>query len=160
MLPRFSQLLLAALAACTVASALPSAEEELRDFFARDSAVKPLMNLGRRSAATSQTRHLRPTYDDEMPVTRKRDSITPPDVGQIADFDGQDPQPIRNGLGDTFLANSNHEIDEQNVDNVAAPPTDAGAYIVAAVFHPSPPPSAIQRTALTQDDVYQVLSRI
>ncbi|RDX41584.1 Bicupin oxalate decarboxylase/oxidase [Lentinus brumalis] len=125
MLPRLSQLLLAALALSGVVSADPSGDEELRDFFAREgAAVKPL-NLGRRSAATTQTRHLRPTYEREETILKKRD-ITPPDIGQVADFGGQDPEPIRNGAGDTFFANSNHEIDAQNPDNVAAPPTDAG----------------------------------
>ncbi|KAH9851260.1 Bicupin oxalate decarboxylase/oxidase [Lenzites betulinus] len=127
MFGRLSHLLLAALAFTSAVSANPSADEEVRAFFAREGAsVRPL-NLGRRSAASSQTRHLRPLYDEEPLVKKaKRDSITPPDVGQIANFDGQDPQPMRNGNGDTFLANSNHEIDAQNVDNVAAPPTDAG----------------------------------
>ncbi len=126
MLPRLSQLLLAALALSGVVSADPSSDEELHAFFAREgAAVKPL-NLGRRSAATTQTRHLRPTYEREEAILKKRD-ITPPDVGQVADFGGQDPEPIRNGAGDTFIANSNHEIDAQNPDNVAAPTTDAGA---------------------------------
>jgi hypothetical protein len=40
-------------------------------------------------------------------------------------FDGP-PQPERDGLGNTFDAASNTEIDAQNPDNVAAPPTDAG----------------------------------
>ncbi|KAI0702825.1 Bicupin oxalate decarboxylase/oxidase [Cerioporus squamosus] len=125
MLPRLSQLLLAALALSGVVFADPSSDEELNAFFAREgAAVKPL-NLGRRSAATTPTRHLRPMYEAEGAVRRKRD-ITPPDVGQVADFGGQDPEPIRNGAGDTFLAASNHEIDAQNPDNVAAPPTDAG----------------------------------
>ncbi|RPD63412.1 Bicupin, oxalate decarboxylase/oxidase [Lentinus tigrinus ALCF2SS1-6] len=125
MLPRLSQLLLAALALSGVVSATPSGDEELRAFFAREgAAVKPL-NMGRRSAATTPTRHLRPSFEDDEAMMRKRD-ITPPDVGQVADFGGQDPEPIRNGAGDTFLATSNHEIDAQNPDNVAAPTTDAG----------------------------------
>ncbi|EIW56396.1 Bicupin oxalate decarboxylase/oxidase [Trametes versicolor FP-101664 SS1] len=125
MLGRVSHLLLAALAAVSVIATSPSADDELRAFFAREgAAVKPL-NLGRRSAASSQTRHLRPNYDEPVAKRSKRD-IAPPDVGQVADFGGQDPQPIRNGNGDTYLANSNHEIDAQNPDNVAAPPTDAG----------------------------------
>ena len=124
MLPRLSHFLLAALAACSVVSASPEADAQLREFLARDPSVRPL-NFGRRSAATSQTRHLRPSFEDE-PMMVKRDSITGPDVGQVADFGGQNPEPIRNGNGDTFLANSNHQIDAQNPDNVAAPPTDAG----------------------------------
>ncbi|KAI0659519.1 Bicupin oxalate decarboxylase/oxidase [Cubamyces menziesii] len=128
MLSRLPHLLLAGLALAGAVSATPSADEEVRAFFAREGAAIRPLNIGRRSAASSQTRHLRPTFDDGMPMIKrsKRDSITPPDVGQIADFGDQDPQPIRNGNGDTFLAASNHEIDEQNVDNVAAPPTDAG----------------------------------
>ncbi|OSD00702.1 Bicupin oxalate decarboxylase/oxidase [Trametes coccinea BRFM310] len=127
MFARLSHLLLAGLALVSAASASPSADEELRAFYAREGAAVKPVNFARRSAASSETRHLRPSYDDVLVDRRsKRDSITPPDVGQIADFGGQDPQPIRNGNGDTFLANSNHEIDMQNVDNVAAPPTDAG----------------------------------
>lgn len=125
MLPRLSQLLLAALALSGVVSADPSGDEEVRAFFAREgAAVKPL-NLGRRSAATTPARHLRPMYEEDEAMMRKRD-IMPPDVGQVADFGGQNPEPIRNGAGDTFLATSNHEIDAQNPDNVAAPTTDAG----------------------------------
>ncbi|KAI8996279.1 Bicupin oxalate decarboxylase/oxidase [Trametes punicea] len=127
MLARFSHLLLASTAVAGVLCASPTVDEELRTFFATEGAAVKPVNFGRRSAASSQTRHLRPAHDDLPAVKRsKRDSITPPDVGQIADFGGQDPEPIRNGNGDTFLANSNHEIDEQNLDNVAAPPTDAG----------------------------------
>ena len=75
------------------------------------------MPLARRQMAGRQTRHLRP---EEIMI--KRDS---PDQGGIASFDG-DPMPIRGALGDTFLSASNHEIDKQNVDNLAVPPTDAG----------------------------------
>lgn len=122
MLPRLSLLPIAALALSAIVSAVPSEDQELRAFLAREgAAVKPL-NFGRRSAATTRTRHLRQTGES---VHAKRD-ITPPDVGQVADFGGKDPQPIRNGAGDTFLANSNHQIDAQNPDNVAGPTTDAG----------------------------------
>nr|BAQ25796.1 oxalate decarboxylase 1 [Grifola frondosa] len=101
--------------------ASPIHDEQVREVLAgRDSSLRPL-TLGRREAAGVQTRHLRP-----MEVMLKRDSITPPDVGQIANFDGQDPEPIRGDAGATFLSNSNHEIDAQNPDNVAAPTTDAG----------------------------------
>ncbi|KAI0651084.1 Bicupin oxalate decarboxylase/oxidase [Trametes meyenii] len=125
MFARLSHLLLAALAVAGVVFADPSADEEVRAFIAREGAAVRSLNFGRRQAASSQTRHLRPTYDEPVVRRSKRD-ITPPDVGQVADFGGQDPQPIRNGNGDTFLANSNHEIDAQNPDNVAAPTTDAG----------------------------------
>ena len=56
----------------------------------------------------------------------KRDGISAPDVGQIATFTSGVPEPSRLALGGTFLSNSNHEIDAQNPDNVAAPTTDAG----------------------------------
>ena len=78
-----------------------------------------LFPLARRHASGHETRHLRP--EDYLSLA-KRDE---PDLGQIQPFDG-DPQPIRGALGATFLSNSNHEIDKQNVDNVAAPLTDAG----------------------------------
>ncbi|CDO76002.1 hypothetical protein BN946_scf184780.g9 [Trametes cinnabarina] len=139
MFAHLAYLLLTGLALASVASASPSADEELRAFYAREGAAVKPVNFGRRSAASSQTRHLRPAYDDVLVDRRsKRDSITPPDVGQIADFGGQDPQPIRNGNGDTFLANSNHEIDAQNMDNVAAPPTDAAKDLAGAELRLSP----------------------
>lgn len=58
----------------------------------------------------------------------KRDGISAPDVGQIATFTSGVPEPSRLALGSTFLSNSNHELDSQNPDNVAAPTTDAGMY--------------------------------
>lgn len=128
---QLSHLLLMTLMLSSIVLASPSADDELRAFFARESAsVKPL-HLGRRSAATTPTRHLRPSFDgasesNDVARVQKRDTITPPDVGQVADFGGQDPQPIRNGNGDTYLSNANHEIDAQNPDNLAGPPTDSG----------------------------------
>lgn len=72
-----------------------------------------------------QSRHLR--VEEDIPSMVKRDAapVSTPDVGQIATFTG-DPQPIRGALGATFISNSNHEIDKQNVDNVAGPTTDQG----------------------------------
>ncbi|TBU31031.1 Bicupin oxalate decarboxylase/oxidase [Dichomitus squalens] len=126
MLPRLSHVLLTALALSGTILAEPSDDDQLKAFFARErAAVKPV-NFGRRSAATTPTRHLRPEAFEDEAALRKRDSITPPDVGQVADWGGSNPQPVRNGAGDTFLANSNHQIDAQNPDNVAAPPTDSG----------------------------------
>ncbi|KAF9456907.1 RmlC-like cupin domain-containing protein [Collybia nuda] len=82
------------------------------------SSLKPL-TLAQRRATGAKPRHLRPTV--------KRDSITPPDVGQIGDFHGADPQPQRGGAGGTFGSlDTNLEIDEQNIDNVAPPTTDNG----------------------------------
>ncbi|KDQ55996.1 hypothetical protein JAAARDRAFT_208248 [Jaapia argillacea MUCL 33604] len=105
----------------------PLEDVQLREFLEReDSSVKPLMHLARREAAGIRTRHLRPMAEDEAKQRVKRDSITPPDIGQIADFNGSDPQPVRGPLGAPFLAGSNHAIDKQNVDNVAPPNTDAG----------------------------------
>lgn len=130
-----SRLFLAALALSGAVSASPSNDEQVNSFLAREGAAVRPLNLGRRSAATTPTRHLRPEfYEDNLPV-RRRDTITPPDVGQVADFGGKDPEPIRNGAGDTFLATSNHEIDAQNPDNVAAPPTDQGkSFALASSF--------------------------
>ncbi|KAI0772369.1 Bicupin oxalate decarboxylase/oxidase [Trametes elegans] len=125
MFARLSHLFVATLAIAGTVSATLSADDEIRAFFAREGATARPMNLGRRSAASSRTRHLRPVEDEPVVQQTKRD-ITPPDVGQVVDFDGKDPQPIRNGNGDTFLANSNHELDAQNPDNVAGPTTDAG----------------------------------
>ena len=126
MLARFTHLLLAMLVLSSAVSASLSDDEQLKAFFARESAAVEPVNFGRRSAATTPTRHLRPDVSGEDVTLRKRDSITPPDVGQVADWGGSNPQPVRNGAGDTFLANSNHQIDAQNPDNVAAPPTDSG----------------------------------
>lgn len=89
----------------------------------RRSAPEPVashMPLARRQMSGRQTRHLRPDG-----FLAKRDG---PDQGGIASFSG-DPQPIRGALGDTFLSASNHAIDEQNVDNLAVPPTDAGMHV-------------------------------
>lgn len=141
MLPRLSQLLLAALALSGVVSASPSNDEEVRAFIAREAAAVKPVNFGRRSAATTPTRHLRP---ERRAAPVKRD-ITPPDVGQVADFGNDRPQPIRNGIGDTYLAQSNEEIDRQNPDNLAAPPTDAGE-------RTSPFFVSSSRTALTPHD--------
>lgn len=52
----------------------------------------------------------------------KRDT----DLGQIASFPSGAPEPMRGALGYKFLSESNADIDRQNIDNVAAPPTDAG----------------------------------
>jgi oxalate decarboxylase len=115
---RFFQLaaLLSTLSLVSVAVvASPVNDPQVRDFLAReDAAVRP---LARRHASGYQTRHLRPEFE-------KRDG---PDLGEMASFPG-DPEPMRDGLGDTFLSTSNHVIDKQNIDNVAAPPTDTGQY--------------------------------
>ncbi|KAF8890751.1 RmlC-like cupin domain-containing protein [Infundibulicybe gibba] len=74
----------------------------------------------RRDAAGIKPRHLRPY------VTR-RDSIVPPDIGQIANFNGSQPEPQRGATGGTFSStDTNEELDSQNLDNVAPPTTDAG----------------------------------
>ncbi|EMD34942.1 hypothetical protein CERSUDRAFT_116466 [Gelatoporia subvermispora B] len=118
--------------------ASPIDDPQIRDFLSRELAegsyVKPLGPLARRAAAGHDPRHLRP--DDYLPSEykrydpfTKRDSIAPPDIGQEANFNGNDPEPERNGLGASFLANSNHEIDEQNLDNVAGPTSDQGSVV-------------------------------
>ncbi|KAI0087513.1 Bicupin oxalate decarboxylase/oxidase [Irpex rosettiformis] len=99
-----------------VVVASPISDPQVRDFLTRDDpAVRP---LAKREASGYQARHLRPI---EYPS--KRDSTL--DLGDIATF-SRDPQPMRGALGDTFLSPSNHDVDKQNVDNVAAPTTDAG----------------------------------
>ena len=109
-----------------VARHSPQDDEQLQDFLAgKDHDVTPLHNLARRAASGYKPRHLRvASLADSLPS--KRDSITGPDVGQIANFHGSDPQPERGPLGASFLSNSNHELDLQNLDNVAGPTTDAG----------------------------------
>lgn len=116
--------LLALLAVACATSASPISDTQVREFLARrDSSLRPL-HLTRRDAAGYQTRHLRP--EEYIPMA-KRDGISAPDVGQIATFTSGVPEPSRLALGGSFLANSNHQLDMQNVDNVAGPTTDAGA---------------------------------
>ncbi|KAL4264668.1 RmlC-like cupin domain superfamily protein [Pleurotus pulmonarius] len=87
----------------------------------KDSSLKPL-TLTRRDAAGVKPKHLRPF----APSSKSKRDITPPDVGQVAEFSGS-PQPLRNGAGGEFSGDdTNHEIDAQNPDNVAGPPTDSG----------------------------------
>lgn len=90
--------------------------------------MRPL-HFARRDSAGYETRHLRP--EAFMPRAKRDTTTTTADVGQMATFTSGVPEPTRGALGATFLSNSNHEIDEQNVDNVAAPLTDAGAYLSA-----------------------------
>ncbi|THG97429.1 hypothetical protein EW026_g4571 [Hermanssonia centrifuga] len=120
---RLSLLLSVLSALVGVSTASPIDDAQVRDFLVeRDTAIKPL-HFARRDAAGIKNRHLRP--EDHILHT-KRGSVSSPDVGQIANFNGADPEPIRGATGDTFISNSNHAIDMQNVDNVAAPTTDAG----------------------------------
>lgn len=87
----------------------------------KDSSLKPL-TLTRRDAAGVKPKHLRPF----VPSSKSKRDITPPDVGQVAEFSGS-PEPLRNGAGGEFSGDdTNHEIDAQNPDNVAGPPTDSG----------------------------------
>ncbi|GJE89104.1 bicupin oxalate decarboxylase/oxidase [Phanerochaete sordida] len=91
----------------------------------------PHAPLARRTTLGRSPRHLRPedvvaAFPDDGPRIGKRDGVSPPDVGQMATFTGSDPEPTRLGTGFKFLANSNHALDRQNVDNVAPPTTDQG----------------------------------
>ncbi|TFK48189.1 Bicupin oxalate decarboxylase/oxidase [Heliocybe sulcata] len=108
---------------CAVlATASPLDDEQVKQFMKRNNTgVKPLLHLARREAAGVKTRHLRPIVE-----TAKRDSITGPDVGQVANFTGSTPEPERGANGASFLSPSNTGIDEENPDNVAPPTTDAG----------------------------------
>jgi oxalate decarboxylase len=94
-------------------------DPQVEAFLKREkSTLKPL-TLARRKADGIKPRHLRPIV--------KRDSITPPDIGQMGNFNGADPQPQRGGTGGTFgSSTTNPEIDNQNIDNVAPPTTDNG----------------------------------
>lgn len=108
-------------------AASPISDPQVHNFLTHDDAsVTPLT---RRQASDYQTRHLRMDESEVESSHVKRDATPTPDMGQIASFDGGVPQPIRGVLGDTFLSNSNHDIDKQNVDNVAAPTTDAGTLL-------------------------------
>ncbi|OCH90128.1 Bicupin oxalate decarboxylase/oxidase [Obba rivulosa] len=126
--PHILASLIVALAGLSAAS--PLLDPQVMEFMAsRDTAVTPIGPLAHRAASGHKPRHLRP--EEFVPAMSKRDSasvnsITGADVGQIADFNGSDPEPIRGANGATFLSNSNHEIDELNVDNVAGPTTDQG----------------------------------
>ena len=94
--------------------------------------VKSPLRLARRRAEGYEPRHLRVEEviaAEEGPNKAKREDVTPPDVGQIATFSGSYPEPTRLGTGFKFLANTNHELDGQNVDNVAPPTTDQGKYV-------------------------------
>lgn len=106
-----------------VANSSPLSDPQLRAFLNEEKRVHHPFPLARRSSTGIQTRHLRPTEGDFL---SKRDSISGPDVGQQPNFNGEDPQPIRGSNGATFLGPSNHLLDEQNLDNVAGPPTDQG----------------------------------
>lgn len=96
----------------------------------RREYVRSPLHLARRHAEGYQPRHLRPeefvVYEPAATPVAKRDDISPPGVGQIATFTSSYPEPTRLGLGFEFLSNSNHEIDQQNIDNVAGPTTDQG----------------------------------
>lgn len=121
---RFAQLALLLplfFALLDLAQAKPILDEEMKRVLeGRDASTLKPLHLARRDASGRQPRHLRP--EDFM--VQKRD-ITPPDVGQLATWEG-DPVPIRDGKGTTFLGPTNHELDKQNPDNLAAPPSDAG----------------------------------
>jgi hypothetical protein len=109
----FSSILPVVLAILVKAS--PADDPQVREFLQNEARIA--------AASKRQTRHLRP-------VNAKRDSITPPDIGQIGNFHGANPEPIRGPLGNSFLAGTNTVIDEQNIDNIAPPTTDAGMSLV------------------------------
>lgn len=94
-------------------------DPEVEAFLKREKSLLKPLTLTRRKASGVKPRHLRPVV--------KRDSITPPDVGQIGNFNGGVPQPQRGAAGGTFGSlDTNLEIDKQNIDNVAPPTTDNG----------------------------------
>lgn len=66
------------------------------------------------------TRHIR--AEEVSPIRRR----ATPDYGGITDFGSGKPQPVRGQKGAPFLWTTNEAIDEQNIDNVSPPPTDAG----------------------------------
>ena len=107
-------------------SASPVPDNRTKQPTPRSSSTLKSLHFARRDATGYQPRHLRP--EEYIPMV-KRDGISAPDLGQIATFTSGDPEPTRLALGATFLSNSNHEIDQQNVDNVAGPTTDAGMFL-------------------------------
>ena len=125
MWPRLLSFVLAAQLALSAASPLsdgPTVRVE------REQLKSPL-HLARRRARGYEPRHLRVeeiVAAAEASSELKREDVTPPDVGQMATFSGSYPEPTRLGTGFKFLANSNHQLDEQNIDNVAPPTTDQG----------------------------------
>ncbi|OCH90136.1 hypothetical protein OBBRIDRAFT_804199 [Obba rivulosa] len=95
----------------------------------KDSSVKPLGPLSRHESVGVKSRRLPPgalltSRLQTLWRSFKRGSITGPNIGQEANFNGSDPEPERNDLGASLLANSNHELDAQNLDNVAGSPAD------------------------------------
>lgn len=122
------QLLSVAVVAQLVVSSPLAEAENGQTGGASRAVVRSPLHLARRRASGYQPRHLRPedVVADPEAVLRKRDGVSPPDLGQMATFTAGDPEPTRLGKGYKFLSNSNHELDKQNVDNVAPPTTDQG----------------------------------
>ncbi|EKM52451.1 uncharacterized protein PHACADRAFT_260851 [Phanerochaete carnosa HHB-10118-sp] len=131
---RWSILLFCASAAQLACSSPLSEAEQVRAE-APSSVVRSPLHLARRRESGYQPRHLRPEefvvapVDDDEPHMGKRDGVTAPDIGQMATFTTENPEPTRLGTGFKFLGNSNHEIDKQNVDNLAPPTTDQGSIV-------------------------------
>jgi hypothetical protein len=123
---RSSQLSLLVVAALgtLAATSTPFLDAEVRAFLETDPIVKRSITvpvnkpLARRAAQGYRTRHLRPVYG-----STKRDGQ---DLGEEEDFGDETPQPIRGSSGETFMSGSNPEIDRQNPDSLAPPPTDNG----------------------------------
>jgi hypothetical protein len=117
-------LVVAAALSALVSASTPFLDAEVRAFLESDPIVKRSIPvpankpLARRAAEGYRTRHLRPVYE-----TTKRDE---PDLGGEVEFGDGTPQPIRGSSGETFLSGSNEEIDRQNPDSLAPPPTDNG----------------------------------
>ena len=132
----WSTLFLFALAASSalatpLAEAVPQARESVPDYH----AIRSPLHLTRRRESGYQPRHLRPeefvVVPADEPATKvKRDGVEAPDVGQMASFTAENPEPTRLGTGYKFLSNTNVQIDKQNVDNVAPPTTDQGSSAV------------------------------
>ncbi|EKM52452.1 uncharacterized protein PHACADRAFT_30972 [Phanerochaete carnosa HHB-10118-sp] len=107
-----------------------SEAEQAREDEAPAPVVRSPLHLACRRESGYQPRHLRPEEFVVAPVTMdKRDGVTAPDAGQMATFTAGYPEPTRLGTGFKFLSNSNHELDKQNVDNVAPPTTDQGSIV-------------------------------
>lgn len=122
---RFSKLSLLFIVALGLSAfaSTPFLDAEVRSFLESDPIVKRSFTppstgkpLARRAAEGRRTRHLRPSFDIE-----KRQ-----DLGYEQSFGDDIPQPIRGKNGATFLSPSNVEIDRQNPDSLAPPPTDNG----------------------------------
>ena len=90
------------------------------DAFTPETVEHLAQDVGKSVLHNHITRHIRPDYSSAF---RRRAND---DDGGISDFGSSKPQPVRGAKGVPFLAESNTDIDRQNIDYLSPPPTDAG----------------------------------